>query len=130
MRFEFATAGRIVFGPGALADVGALARELGQHALVVTGKNQARAQPLLERLASVQVATTLLAIEREPTTQDIARGRARAKAAQCDCVIGFGGGSALDAAKAIAAMITNAGELFSYLEVIGRGQPLAKPAAP
>jgi alcohol dehydrogenase class IV len=45
-------------------------------------------------------------------------------------VIGLGGGSVLDAGKAIAALLTNSGDLFDYLEVIGRGQPLKEPSAP
>ena len=45
-------------------------------------------------------------------------------------VIGFGGGSALDAGKAIAALLTNDGDLFDYLEIVGRAQALTWPAAP
>jgi alcohol dehydrogenase class IV len=130
MRFEFATAGRIIFGPGCLAEIGAAARGFGRHALVVTGRDQQRAAPLLEFLALADVAATVLSIEREPTVADIMRGRARARVDHCDFVIGFGGGSAIDAAKAISALLTNNRELFDYLEVIGRSQPLANPAAP
>jgi alcohol dehydrogenase class IV len=48
----------------------------------------------------------------------------------CEFVVGFGGGSALDAAKAIAAMLADDGDLLDYLEVIGRGKSLAKPSVP
>jgi alcohol dehydrogenase class IV len=130
MRFEFATATRIVFGADTLTQVGALARELGRHAFVVTGRSSHRAARLLDLLATAQVATTLCPIAGEPCVEEIVRGTAAARAAGCDCVIGFGGGSALDAAKAIAALLTNGGELFDYLEVVGRAQPLARPAAP
>jgi len=54
----------------------------------------------------------------------------RAKAEQCDQVISFGGGSALDAGKAIAAVMTNPGHLLDYLEVIGQGRPITVPPAP
>ena len=130
MRFEFATAGRIVFGPGALADVGPIARDLGQHPLVVTGRDPQRGQRLLDLLAAAQLSTTTFAVMGEPSTDDITRGTDLARAAGCDCVIGFGGGSAIDAAKAIAGLLTNQGELTDYLEVIGRALPLAQPAAP
>ena len=47
MRFEFATAARVIFGPGVLREVGPLARGFGPRALVVTGANPQRAEPLL-----------------------------------------------------------------------------------
>jgi alcohol dehydrogenase class IV len=130
VRFEFATAGRIVFGAGALAECGRLARSLGRHAFLVTGRNARRAEPLLAQLQSSGVAVTADVIAGEPTIDGISHAAARARAAECDCVIGFGGGSVLDAAKAIAALRKNDGNLLDYLEVIGAGRPLAHAAAP
>jgi alcohol dehydrogenase class IV len=130
MRFEFATATRIVFGPGTLREAGSLAGELGRRALVVTGRNPRRAAPLLDVLGRHAVSARAFSIPGEPQTADIERGVAEARQAGCDLVIGFGGGSALDAAKAIAAMLANPGELLDYLEVIGRGKTLTQPSAP
>lgn len=130
MRFEFATAARIAFGNGALRQVGPLARDLGRRALVVTGRDAQRAEPLLARLRESEVAATLFSVSGEPEIAPVQHGVALAKREGCDLVIGFGGGSALDAAKAIAAMVTNDGELLDYLEVIGRGKALTKPGAP
>lgn len=130
MRFEFATAGRIVFGPGTLAEIGPLARGFGQHALVVTGRDPRRAAALLAHLQKAGVENTNFAVPGEPSLDDVTRGAAAARAARCDFVIGFGGGSAIDAAKAIAGLIPNPGDLLDYLEVIGRAQPLTQPALP
>lgn len=130
MRFEFATATRIVFGPATLKDIGPAARELGRHALVITGRDPARAQRLLDLLRAADLVTTVTTLAHEPTTDDIVQAVAQARAAGCDFVIGFGGGAALDAAKAISALLTNTGDLLDYLEVIGRAQPLARAAAP
>ncbi len=129
MPFEFATANRIVFGPGTLSQLAPAARELGRRPLVVTGRNPSRAQRLLDLLASAQLPARTFSIGYEPTTDDITRAVADAREHHCDFVIGFGGGSALDSAKAIAALLTNSGNLHDYLEVIGRAQPLPYPAA-
>jgi alcohol dehydrogenase class IV len=128
--FEFATATRIRFGAATLAEIGPAAHACGRHSLVVTGRDPARAEPLLAHLQAARVAATPFAIAHEPAIADIARGVETARAAGCDHVIGFGGGAALDAAKAIAALLTNSGDLLDYLEVVGRSQPLAHPSAP
>jgi alcohol dehydrogenase class IV len=66
----------------------------------------------------------------EPKIDDARRGMAAARAFSADMIIGFGGGSALDAGKAIAALAANGGDPLDYLEVIGGNQPLTQPAIP
>jgi alcohol dehydrogenase class IV len=130
MRFEFASAGRIIFGAGTVAQAPALAREFGARALVVTGRDGRRAEPLLAGLGAAGLAVTRVAIATEPTLEAVAAATARGCAAGCDCVVGFGGGSVLDGAKAIAALLANSGDLLDYLEVIGRARPLSTPSVP
>jgi alcohol dehydrogenase class IV len=130
MRFEFATATRIVFGPGVLREVGPLVRELGPRALVVTGGALQRAEPLLAVLRAEGLTANLFSVRGEPGLETIQQGVTLAKKENSKLIIGIGGGSVLDAGKAIAAMLTNPGELLDYLEVIGRGKALAEPAAP
>jgi len=130
MRFEFATATRVLFGPGTLREVAPLAAAFGRRALVVTGRHVERAAPLLDQLHRQGVATVTFTVSGEPATATDLAGVQFAKEAACDLVIGFGGGSALDTGKAVAALLTNGGELLDYLEVIGRGQPLTQSSAP
>jgi alcohol dehydrogenase class IV len=129
MRFEFATATRILFGTGTLREVGPIAAEMGSRSLVVTGRTVTRAKPLLDALTAQGIETITFSVAGEPTTEVVRLGTQRAREANCDLVIGFGGGSALDTGKAIAALLTNSGDLDDYLEVIGRGQPLTRPSA-
>jgi alcohol dehydrogenase class IV len=129
-RFEFATATRIIFGPGALAQAGTCAHEFGKTALVVTGRNTARAANLIDLLEQKGVTAVLFPTSGEPTTQTVEAGIARARASGCHQVISLGGGGALDAGKAIAAMLNNPGTLLDYLEVIGLAKPLPNPGAP
>ncbi len=130
MRFEFATASRIVFGPGTLKEVGPAARDLGRRALVVTGRAPERAGPILAALGASSVESVLFSVAGEPATDTVRQGTARGRDAGCDLVIGFGGGSAIDAAKAIATLLANGGDPLDYMEGIGGGKPLSKPAFP
>lgn len=130
MRFEFATAGRIIFGDSRLSEAGPLARELGSRAFVVTGAHPERGQLLYDLLGAAGVAVQNFSLFGEPTVDEALAGVEQARRSGCDLVIGFGGGSALDAAKAVAALTVNEGDIFDYLEIVGRAQPLAKPALP
>ena len=130
MRFEFATASRIVFGFGAVREVAPAASKLGTHALLVTGRSTGRATPLAVDLRTSGLALSMFAVEGEPTLEMIRRGNNLARSNGCDLVLSFGGGSAIDAGKAIAALLANGGDLLDYLEVIGAGKPLPLPSAP
>ena len=130
MRFEFATATRIIFGPGTLIEVGPIAAAMGRRALVVTGRTLTRAAPLLDALSAKGIDAVTYSVADEPTVEIARQGTQRARDAGCDLVIGFGGGSAIDTGKAIAALLTNGGDPLDYLEVIGGGEPITQPAAP
>jgi len=129
-RFEFATAAKIIFGAGTLREAGAAAKGFGQRALIVTGRDAKRAGPLLKILHEAGVGAATFSVAGEPELSTIEQGTALAKKERCGFVIGFGGGSVIDAAKAIAAMLANDGALLDYVEIIGRGKALTKPSAP
>ncbi len=130
MRFDFTTAGRIIFGPGTREEVPALASRMGRHALVVGGKSRDRTAGLIQGLKARGMNATIFAVDREPTMEIILEGLTLARAESCDLVIGMGGGSVIDAGKAISALLTNPGELLEYLEVIGGSQSIPNPPAP
>ena len=130
MRFEITSPTKIIFGAGRLREAGAIAKEFGKRALVVSGRDANRAKPLLKILREAGVSTATFSVTGEPEIATVEQGTALAKKENCELVIGFGGGSALDTAKAIAAMLANAGVLLDYVEIIGRGKALAKPSAP
>lgn len=130
MRFEFATAARIVFGEGAAKEVAPAARQMGLRALLVWGLPAEKAEWMAGELEAAGVACVRFAVQGEPTIELVRQGAAAARGQACDVVIGFGGGSAVDAAKAIAAIVPNGGDPLDYLEVIGQGRPLALPSIP
>jgi alcohol dehydrogenase class IV len=130
MRFEFATAARILFGEGAVSEVATAAKEMGNRVLLVTGRSPQRAASLRDRLAGAGLECVLFAVEGEPTIDVVRDGARRAREERSDVVIAFGGGSAIDAGKAIAAVVSNSGDPLDYLEVAGKGQPLTRPPLP
>lgn len=123
-QFEFATAGRIIFGDGKVRELPAIAKRLGSRALLVCGSNSARTRLPVQWLADAGVESTVFSIANEPEISEAQQGAEIARRQRCELVIGFGGGSAIDAAKAIAALSTNTQDVFDYLEVIGKAQPL------
>ena len=130
MQFEFSTANRIIFGAGALKQAGPYAASIGRKALVVTGSDPQRAQPLLDQLSAQNLDSTVIRIVAEPTLDIIETALVTVRDRQTDLVIGIGGGSVVDAGKAIAALATNPGDIRDYLEVIGAGKPLTNTPLP
>jgi alcohol dehydrogenase class IV len=130
VRFEFATAGRIVFGPGTIAELPAAARGLGTRALVVTGRNEGRWAAHVDAIAAAGLACRTFATPGEPTIELVREGVERARDHRADVVVAIGGGSGLDAGKAIAALAANPGDALDYLEVVGKGQPLVHAPLP
>jgi len=128
--FEFATASRIRFGDGVVAELGAEAARRGRRALLVTGGDAERATVAREALGQSGVEALVFSVAGEPDVATAEQGTSLARQNACDLVIGFGGGSALDAGKAIAALAANPGEPLDYLEVIGRGKALQNPSLP
>lgn len=128
--FEFATTDRILFGSGRIREIGPLAAACGRRALVVTGSNPGRAKQLLDHLEAVEVYHEVFPVAEEPTTATIEAGVAQARSFNAEVILAMGGGSPIDAGKAIAAVATNPGDLFDHLEVIGQAQPLTHPPLP
>lgn len=122
MRFEFATATRILFGAGTLREVPSAAAAMGGRALLVTRRSAPR--------DGIGVSGVPFAVHGEPTVEMVRQGVQAAREAACGLVIALGGGSVIDTGKAIAALLTNSGDPLDYLEVVGQGKPLARPSAP
>ena len=130
INFEFATATQVIFGNGTVSKVPELLRGMGHKVFLVTGKNPARAKFLAENLEAVGFSVFSFRVEKEPDTGMISAGVKLARQKGCEAVVGFGGGSVIDSAKAIAALVLNKGELLDYLEVIGLGKKLEEEPLP
>jgi alcohol dehydrogenase len=124
----------IEFGRGRAARLPALAGGFGRRALLVTGERSFRATPawpaLLAALAGDGVETRDMTVAGEPSPRVVDAAVARFAPDGIDVVVGIGGGSVLDAAKAIAGLLRTGRSVMDHLEIVGRGLPYAGPAVP
>ncbi|MGH3227703.1 MAG: iron-containing alcohol dehydrogenase [Streptosporangiaceae bacterium] len=125
--FEFATAGRIMAGPGRARELPGLLAGLGSRVLVVTGADPARHDELL---ACLGPAAAVFPVAAEPTVQTARAAVAAARAQGADVIAAIGGGSVIDTGKAVAMLLANGGDPLDYLEVVGSGQAITRPAVP
>jgi alcohol dehydrogenase class IV len=130
MRFEFATATRILCGTGVRRELPGVVGRLGRRALIVTGGSPGRAEPVTAALRDGGLSMVTWAVTGEPSVEAAIAGRDLARAQACDVVLSIGGGSVIDAGKAVAALAANSGDPLDYLEVIGKGQALERPGLP
>ncbi|MFM9608176.1 iron-containing alcohol dehydrogenase [Streptomyces niveiscabiei] len=106
MHFDLDIPTRIVFGAGTLDRLGALTGELGGRPLLVTGRSAGRKYGYLERaLSSLGGAVHFDGVSPNPTCAEVEQAAEVARRHGCDVVVGLGGGSPLDAAKAVAAVL-------------------------
>jgi alcohol dehydrogenase class IV len=126
VRFQFATAQSIEFGAGAAKGLAQAAQGLMRRPLLVCGGHPERWDSLLKGLGAVP----RLLVPGEPDIALAQQGAELARREACDGVVALGGGAALDAGKAVAALAANPGDPLRFLEVIGQGLPLERPALP
>ena len=128
LSFEFTTANRIIFGAGRLNELGQQIQTGTKRVLFVHGRSSEAIPRVREILSARGISYTEFQAHGEPTIEIVQEGL---KAAQgCETVVGLGGGSVLDTGKAIAALMTNPGDVLDYLEVIGKGQALVNAPLP
>jgi alcohol dehydrogenase class IV len=125
--FEFATAGRIMAGAGRAAELPVVLAGLGSRVLVCTGADPARHAGLL---AGLELPAAVFPVAAEPTVELARAGAAAAREHGADVVAAIGGGSVIDLGKAVAMLLGNGGDPLDYLEVVGSGQKITRPAVP
>lgn len=132
--FGVARLPRIIFGAGRLKELPGLVAGHGKHALLVTGNRSLRASknwPLIANgLRVAGVTFESMAVEGEPSPSLVDNAVAEFRHKKIDVVVGIGGGSALDAAKAIAGLLPPGNSVLDHLEGVGREIPYKGPATP
>ena len=130
MEFNFFSPTKIIFGPGTTGKIAQSVKNLGGSALIVTGKDTRRATSIIADLEQAGICCTVFSQPTEPLVEDVVQGGKMAGELGVDFILALGGGSVLDAAKAISALAVNTRDIYDYLEVIGRGMPLEQKSLP
>jgi alcohol dehydrogenase class IV len=130
MQFELALLPQIFFGSGQIQNIQMHIRPFGSRVLLVADQQALKTAQLEENLIKNSFEYCSLIVKSEPTTDVVDQGVSVGLEFKAEIVIGIGGGSALDAGKAIAGILTNGGVASDYMEVVGRGIPIKKPALP
>lgn len=125
---------RIVFGAGTFMQLPDILSGYGKRVLIVTGGKSLRQSGnwlrLLDGLKSAGLAWEEMKVEGEPSPELVDKSVAAFLSKHIDVVLGIGGGSALDAAKAIAGLLPHGNSVLDHLEGVGREIPYAGPATP
>ncbi|OXX53704.1 alcohol dehydrogenase [Vibrio sp. V12_P9A6T4] len=128
--FQFMTATRIIFGEGALLNSLSVLNQYGYSVLLVSGKEQQRASPIVQYLKMQNMRYQHVAIVGEPNITMVEETAILGRRFQPDMVVAIGGGSVIDMGKALAAIIPNQGNVYDYVEVVGRNVPLKTKPLP
>lgn len=128
--FGFSLPGRVIFGRGEAGRAPGLIGALGNRGVLVHGADASRAAWLVDGLRAQGAAVLAVSCGAEPSLPMLRDALDRARSQGADWVCGLGGGSALDMAKALAALIPAPGGIMDHLEVVGRGLPLRVPPLP
>lgn len=128
-KFEFSTAQKIIFGNGSINQINKIAGSFGKSCLLISSKSAPYAK-IEETLKASDIDYEILFVKGEPTLNGLQNNLDHLRSLKLDLIVGVGGGSVLDFAKAISALHTNRGNLLDYLEVVGKNQPLSNTPVP
>ena len=120
MDFNYFLPVNLIFGRGKVRETGSIAAGLGKRALVVTGRNSTKKSGLLDKitksLLEAGVSSVLYdQVSQNPLTETAVKAAELARAEKCDIVIGAGGGSIMDCAKAAAFLGVNDEDINDYI---------------
>jgi alcohol dehydrogenase class IV len=134
MEFGFYTAPKILFKKGAIKELAKSIEGLGTRFLIVSDpffKNSKHLEIIVDQVKSINGKAIVFSdVFGEPTVELVDEIHEIAIAESCDAVIALGGGSVIDAAKAVAATLTNGIPVIDYMEYVGKGKKVVNPPVP
>lgn len=134
IKFDFFTAPEIIFGNGRSADIPELCKKSGNKVLLIKGSQSLAKsgvlQNILDKLNRKALSVAIQTVASEPETELIDQITSDARRFKPDVIVAIGGGSVLDAGKAVSGLTTNGGLITEYLEGVGTGRKIEKSSVP
>ncbi|MEW6234825.1 MAG: iron-containing alcohol dehydrogenase [Candidatus Omnitrophota bacterium] len=131
MNFQFYSPTKLIVGAGKAAAAGDIAGEFAKTALVIYSQSLRQTSIVFDSLRSKGIKIVeYKKPSGEPDVETVDAAADAARRAQCGVIVSIGGGSTIDLAKAAAGLASNGGSVVEYLEEVGTGRQVVKPALP
>jgi Alcohol dehydrogenase, class IV len=127
MAFSFSTASPIIFGAGTVSRLPELVKSFGKKTFLVIDAHISLESPFISQ---IEGEIAVFHPDGEPTVQSVADATELARQNGSEVIVGIGGGSAIDTAKAVGILLPSGGKPLDYLEVVGDGKPLPPNSLP
>jgi alcohol dehydrogenase class IV len=129
-KFELYLPNRVIFDCGSRSQIPTVVQSFGKRVLIIHSNSHPLIPSIIKEIEASSLEVVRIGISGEPTTKSISALLEKTRDIPFDCVLGIGGGSSVDSAKAISALLTNPGEITDYLEVVGKNLPIQNPPIP
>ncbi len=125
--FEFASIPKIIFGPGKLSDLFNIIPSFGNNVLFVIGESSLKKsgtwEKIIENMETLGITSSHVSVSSEPSPSLVDEYAMQYRRESLDVIVSIGGGSVIDAGKAISAMIPKQDSIKNYLEGVGTKKP-------
>lgn len=130
MKFELFLPERVIFHPGGRTQIGEAVLQYGRDTVLFHSKSHPSIPEIIDRLQQNQIRVHCFAVSGEPTLDSIEAILREIGEDPAQSIVSVGGGSVIDAGKAVSALLTNKGDPRNYLEVVGKNLPLKASPLP
>ncbi len=130
LKFDLNLPTRVIFEPGSRSQIINNIASFGKRALLIHSKSHPMISGIIQEINDSKIELVPIAISGEPSTESITAILSQIDCDKFDCVLGIGGGSVIDSAKAISALLTNPGPITDYLEIVGKNLPISNSPIP
>ena len=129
-KFDLHLPPRVIFELGSRSQIINIIESFGKRALLIHSKSHPLISGIIQEINDSNIELVPLAVTGEPSTESISEILSRTTGKKFDCIVGIGGGSVIDSAKAVSTLLANPGTITDYLEIVGKNLPINNSPIP